>query len=64
MPGFRSRAEQVRLSKLTDEGKFPRQDYDRLHGETNYKTLPERAPRKTRSTPADTHAAALARRLY
>jgi hypothetical protein len=38
---FRSQAERERLRKLTQEGKFPQQDYDRLDAETTG-DLPER----------------------
>lgn len=45
---FRSEAEKSRLKKLTEEGKFPQQDYDRLDRETTG-TLPERAASSRKS---------------
>ena len=39
---FKSQAHRARLKKLTEEGSFPRQDFDKLEVESVGLTLPDR----------------------
>jgi hypothetical protein len=57
---FKSQAHREHLRKLTEEGKFPQQDFDTLAAESVGLTLPDRAT----PTPPDRRAPGRAAAAY